>query len=166
MFHKEDFEAYKSIKAPKELREKVLMASEDNAKMFPYRQLYLAMASFAVIVGLSATWNWNHSFISIKGNEQMISMVSETRGVPETSISVEITSSNKRKLTVSDGSLLLKNQSDGQKSLWVEPETELLWQLNAQTDQEYELSVTGWGKDKLYLLSYNQEHENWEMKEQ
>ena len=95
----------------------------------------------------------------------MISMVSETRGVPETSISIEITSSNKRKLTVSDGSLVL-NHSDGQKSLWVEPETELLWQLHAQTDQEYKLSVTGWGKDKLYLLSYNQENENWVMKEQ
>ena len=165
MFHEKELEAYKSIKAPIELKGKILMASEKNVKMFPYRQLYLAVASFAVVVGLSATWNWNHSFISIKGNEQMISMVSETRGVPETSISIEITSSNKRKLTVSDGSLVL-NHSDGQKSLWVEPETELLWQLHAQTDQEYKLSVTGWGKDKLYLLSYNQENENWVMKEQ
>lgn len=165
MFHEKELEAYKSIKAPIELKEKIMMASEKNVKMFPYRQLYLAVASFAVVVGLSATWNWNHSFISIKGNEQTISMVSETRGVPETSISIEITSSNKRKLTVSDGSLVL-NHSDGQKSLWVEPETELLWQLHAQTDQEYKLSVTGWGKDKLYLLSYNQENENWVMKEQ
>lgn len=165
MFHEKELEAYKSIKAPIELKGKILMASEKNVKMFPYRQICLAVASFAVIIGLSATWNWNHSFISIKGNEQMISMVSETRGVPETSISIEITSSNKRKLTVSDGSLVL-NHSDGQKSLWVEPETELLWQLNAQTDQEYKLSVTGWGKDKLYLLSYNQENENWVMKEQ
>ncbi len=162
MFHKEDLEAYQNIKAPEELREKVLKAN--HIKTFPYRRLYLAVASFAVIVGLSATWNWNRSFISINGNEQMISMVSEARGVPKTSISIEITSSAKRKLTVSDGVLLL-NDTENQ-SLWVEPETELLWQLETQKDHVYELRVTGWGNDKLYLLSYNQENENWEMKEQ
>ena len=164
MFHKEDMEAYKSIKAPRELKEKVLSANT-NIKTFPYRQLYLAVASFAMIVSLSATWNWNQSVISIQGNEQMVSMASEARGVPKTSISIEINSNHKRKVSVSEG-MLFQSNSDGQQTVKVAPGAKLLWQLDAQEGEEYELNVTGWGEDKVYLLTYDQATTNWVIKEQ
>lgn len=164
MFHKEDVEAYKSITAPDSLKERVLMADKQNVRTFPYRQLYLAVASFAVILSLSVTWNWNQSYISIRGNEQMVSMALEARAVPKTSISIDISSSHKRKVTVSEGSLYVGN-AEGKRSVLAESGTELLWQLEAHTDNVYELKVTGWGKDKVYLLSYNQVNQNWELNE-
>ena len=164
MFHKEDMEAYKNIKAPRELKEKVLSANT-NIKTFPYRQLYLAVASFAMIVSLSATWNWNQSVISIKGNEQMISMASEARGVPTTSISIEIDSNHKRKVNVSEG-LLFQAYADGKQTVTVSSGEELLWKLDTEESKEYELSVTGWGRDKVYLLTYDQATTNWVIKEQ
>lgn len=164
MFHKEDMEAYKNIKAPRELKEKVLSANT-NMKAFPYRQLYLAVASFAMIVSLSATWNWNQSIISIKGNEQMVSMASEARGVPTTSISIEIDSNHKRKVNVSEG-LLFQANADGKQTVKVSSGEELLWKLDAEESKEYELSVTGWGRDKVYLLTYDQAITNWVIKEQ
>ena len=60
MFHKEDMEAYKNIKAPRELKEKVLSANT-NIKTFPYRQLYHAVASFAMIVSFR---HFQFNFIS------------------------------------------------------------------------------------------------------
>lgn len=164
MFHKEDMEAYKNIKAPRELREKVLSANS-NIKTFPYRQLYLAVASFAMIVSLSATWNWNQSVISIQGNEQMVSMVSEARGVPKTSISIEINSNHKRVVSVSEG-LLFHANADGKQTVKVSSGEELLWELDADKSNAYELNVTGWGRDKVYLLTYDQATTNWVIKEQ
>ena len=164
MFHKEDMEAYKNIKAPRELREKVLSANS-NIKTFPYRQLYLAVASFAMIVSLSATWNWNQSVISIQGNEQMVSMASEARGVPKTSISIEIDSNHKRTLCVSEG-LLFQAYADGKQTVTVSSGEELLWKLDAEESKEYELSVAGWGRDKVYLLTYDHATTNWVIKEQ
>ena len=164
MFHKEDMEAYKNIKAPRELKEKVLSANT-NIKTFPYRQLYLAVASFAMIISLSAAWNWNQSVISIQGNEQMVSMASEARGVPKTSISIEIASNHTRKVSVSEG-LLFYADSDGAQTVKAAPGTSILWQVDTQEGAEYELNVTGWGKDKVYLLTYDQATTNWVLKEQ
>ena len=159
MFYKEDMEAYKSVKAPGELREKVLMANK-NVKSFPYRQLYLAAACLVMTVSLATIWNWKQSVISIEGNEQMLSMASVAREIPKTSISMEISTNHKRKVIVSEGSI------NGQDSILISSDTELIWQLDADTEKEYSLYVTGWGKDKAYLLTYNQINEHWELKEQ
>ena len=170
MFSKKDVEAYKSITAPEELKQKVFVAAK-NERTIPYRQLQLAAACLAVIVSLTLAWNWNHSVISVQGSEQMVSFATEARETVKTSISIDISSSHKRKVTVSEGSLLYADANGEEvqitdKTVKVISEAQLLWQLDGQTDKQYELKVTGWGKDKIYLLNYNQETEHWEIKEQ
>lgn len=173
MFKKADMEAYRSVKAPLELREKVLMA--DRRRSFSYYKMQAVPACMVAVMGLAMMWNWNHSYVTIQGD--MTSMVQtetfaslDSRKVSQNSISVKLNSNHKRNVTVSEGTLQYVDPESGEitvrdKDLKVGSNAEILWIIDPQTEECYELNVSGWGKDETFLLIYNQEDENWELKQ-
>ena len=171
MFKKADMEAYKNIKAPLELKEKVMMAN--NRRSFSYYRMQAVPACMVAMMAFAMMWNWNHSYATIQGamtsvenGVQTATFASlDSRTVSQNSISVKLDSNHKRKVAVSEGSLQYVASKTGEtvvgdSELWVEANAEILWSLNPQVDKSYELSVSGWGKDETYLLIYNQENEH------
>lgn len=177
MFKKADMEAYKNIKAPIELKQKVMMAN--NRRSFSYYRMQAVPACMVAIIGLATMWNWNHSYATIQGvttsveNGVQTAMFAslDSRIVSQNSISVKLDSNHKRKVAVSEGSLQYVDSQSGKtvmgdSNLWVEANAEILWDLNPQVDKSYELSVSGWGKDEKFLLIFDQENEHWQLKQQ
>ena len=177
MFKKADMEAYKNIKAPLELKEKVMMAN--NRRSFSYYRMQAVPACMVAMMAFAMMWNWNHSYATIQGamtsvenGVQTATFASlDSRTVSQNSISVKLDSNHKRKVAVSEGSLQYVDPKTGEtvvgdSKLWVKANAEVLWTLDSQVDKSYELSVSGWGKDETYLLIYNQENEHWQLKQQ
>lgn len=171
MFKKEDVEAYRKITAPSWLRTKIMMA-EKSGRFLPYHRLYLAAACLAVIMSLTLMWDWTRSTAIIYENEKSASLAShDSRDLEKTSISLVFSSSHKRRVVVSEGSLTYQDAKNGEfitsgSEIWIDGDAELIWKLDGQMDEDYVLKVTGWGRDINYLLNYNQENETWQIKEQ
>ena len=179
MFEKADVEAYKNIKAPYELKEKVMMAN--NKRSFSYYKMQAVPACVAAMMAFAMIGNWNHSYARIPGavtsaetgvqTATFASLDSRIRMISQNSISVKLDSNHKRKVAVSEGSLQYVDSQSGEtvmgdSKLWVEANAEILWTLDLQVDKSYELSVSGWGKDERFLLIFDQENEHWQLKQQ
>lgn len=177
MFKKTDMEAYKNIKAPSELREKVMMAN--NRRSFSYYKMQAVPACMVAVMAFAMLGNWNHSYVRIPGamtslenGVQTATFASlDSRIISQNSISVKLDSNHKRKVAVSEGSLQYVDSKNGEtieegSKLWVEANAEILWNLDLQADKSYELSVSGWGKDEKFLLVFDQESEHWQLKQQ
>ena len=178
MFKKADMEAYQSIKAPSELRQKVMMADK-NRISFSYYKLQAVPACLAMVICLSMMWNWNRSYVTIQDEMTSIQNGVQTatfaslnsRKISQNSISLKLDSNHKRKVVVSEGSLQYVDSKNGKlvagdSTLWVEANAEVFWDLDPQVDENYELKVMGWGKDETFLLIYDQVEENWKIKKQ
>ena len=177
MFKKADMEAYKNMKAPFGLKEKVMMAN--NRRSFSYYRMQAIPACMVAVIGFATMWNWNHSYATIQGattsveNGVQTAMFAslDSRTISQNSISVKLDSNHKRKVAVSEGSLQYVDPKNGEtvmgdSELWVKANAEILWDLDLQVEESYELSVSGWGKDEKFLLIFDQENGCWQLKQQ
>ena len=172
MFDNKDVAAYKNIKAPENLKNKVLTSEKEYSnKVVFYKPAYLVAACMALVLGISSFGMWNKSSISvITPDTTVASATLDSRTVTVSGIPVEVTTNHNRKVTVSQGTLSGLDEETGEivkfgTEVLVKGFKEISWEIDPQSETEYQMEITGWGKDKVYQLVYDQVTDTWNLEE-
>lgn len=166
MFNKSQLEAYSNIKAPDELFEKVVSSKPKKSKIY----LLPLAASFAacliLIFGIGAFRSGIDSEIFLNGqlvntDTVMIGeLVSESkadmRSLPTLKISVELKLTEKTKVTVSSGVLVLEN-GERVNSVTFKDDVSFFWEVESKAElTESTMTLKSFsGEQEIVLTQYD-----------
>lgn len=163
MFREQERMAYQSIRAPRELREKI-MAKKKPAKRLPVYLTTALAACLVLAIGLSFFLpGGNAPGITINGQQLKdtivyydVSPASDMRNIPVLTVPVDLEISDESDICVSCGTLVREGE-DPVTMLTVSENISLVWQL-PKTEQMpiCEMTITAGSTVTTLTLQYNQ----------
>lgn len=157
MFDEKKLEQYRSISAPKSLKERVMAQENKSHKIigFPRKALSLAACIAVVIVCAFSLANTGTS-ISIS-----TSSAAGSRSIGTgTCITLDVDTRKSAVITVSDGMLKTKNSDELSSQAKINGEAQLDWFV--EEDKTYTLTVEIGKKTQQYSLGFNEHSQMWE----
>lgn len=169
MIDKKDIDAYLSIKAPDELRDRVLseQTKKHNHIQPIVRVCYGLAAVFAVMIAVFVFYPSARADVYVDGSpigDEGI-VISQTQNpnarmmpmsaASEYPIPLKIQTKAKTSVAVNCGSIRLPDSNDTAESVTVSEDTELVWWFTPDGNDSYILTVKTKGKTDSYCISLN-----------
>ncbi len=175
MINKKEIDAYRSIKAPDSLRQRVLSEDKEKNKRISstVRMCYALAATLLVLVVVFAFLPDAETSLyyadTIVDNEAIVLMPTSNRAriapvsiVETQELPLYFEADKKTTVTVSDGELILvgknKRESVGQ-SITFNSDTELLWLTDLSITAPHTLKLKTGSKTSSYCISQNKENQ-------
>ena len=157
MFDNSTLEAYRSVKAPDSLRERVLnMAEEPKVKsgtVISFKTLRTAGLSLAAcLVLVMGLWGLGGGGVTVESLPYSAEL-SLAREITASEVEISVDQRGLCRLSVSCGELSLDGKNTNELVLW--GENELTWILPSQYTESPVLTVCRYGKETLYRLIQN-----------
>ena len=166
MFDKKQLDAYKSIKAPHELYEKVMdsQPTKNKSKIYLIPMVAGFAACLVIFVGAFMAFDSSGLKVSVFGRELTSTVsynpstepsVASARALPTLSVPVKLEISKNTEVSVSSGFILLGDSSPA-TSVTVDDNTELIWEIEL-TDKFIPCEMTLKDKNGTTTLTLTQD---------
>jgi len=165
MFNKSQLEAYSNIEAPQELYEKVLSSKPKKSKIYLLPLAASLAACLILIFGIGFRSNFD-SEIFLNGQlvntdtviigELAPESKADMRSLPTLKIFVELTLTEKTKVTVSSGVLILEN-GERVNSVTFKDDVSFFWEVESKAElTESTMTLNSFsGKQEIILTQYD-----------
>ena len=168
MFQEKEIEAYKNIKAPVELKNRIALSVKKKKRK--QRAVIAAVAGFALFFLSNGVLHTNNTVLSINNvavSYQAIEIVNPNRGISMLSLEqkcpiavpLEINVEKEAHIEVSEGALqrMVEEEEMPATQLDILGKTVVYWTLDGNTDTNPVCTITVGKETYQYLIAYQQE---------
>ena len=168
MFQEKEIEAYKQIKAPVELKNRIALSVKIK-KRKQRTVIAAAVASFALFFLTNSVWNHHSTILSVNNvavSYQAIEISGLNRGISMLSLEqknpiivpLEINVEEKAYITVSEGMLqrIVEEEEHPVSQLDILGKTVVYWVLDANADTNPVCTITVGKETYQYLIAYQE----------
>lgn len=185
MFDKKTIDAYRSISAPDELKQKVLASCTSDIPrqrsfMGNIRIFATLAACFVLVIMLSvfAVGDFGDLSVSVRGmtlSSEPVNLITQRSAIvaygmdsyAKTSVPVEVAVNSNTELTVTGGMMRAckmdtEEEYDSGTKLLIDSDTLIYWDVESSAaESHFEMTVTGQKKSYRIILDYDQYKKTW-----